>query len=634
MSSKEIINRIKEFIPKDAGITDVQFEGANIVLYSKNKKFVLECKELTREIVNNIKKRVEVRADEVLLMNSANAEKIIRKLVPESSGLEDVWFDEKRSLVYLEAGKPDELIANKFEIVNQITEKTLWVPIVKRKPALKSNLIKNIRLTLFNNSTYRRKFLHNLGEKIYSDWSRDNKYWIRISCFGGFREVGRSCMLIQTPQSKVMLDCGVNIAASDDFAYPMLDAPEFNINNLDAIIVSHSHLDHVGFIPYLFKLGYKGPVYCSEPTRDVMTLLALDYIDIAEKENKKLLYNSTDVKEMVKNIVCLPYEEVHDITPDFRLTLFNAGHILGSSMIHLNIGNGYHNLLYTGDYKFAQTELLENAVFRFQRVETLITESTYGSINSVQPTHEECVAFFSSIVKNTVNRGGKILVPVLGVGRAQEVMLIVDRLMKNKEIPQIPVYVDGMVWDITAIYTAYPEFFNRNVRNMIFQDNYNPFLNSNFKQPVSQKDRMKLVEEAGPCIILATSGMLTGGPSVFYLEHIADNPKNSLVFVSYQGKGSLGRVIQSGEKEVTLRISNNKRENLPINLEVYTIEGLSGHSDRNQLMNFMSKLVPKPKKIIVCHGENNSAIDLASSIYKKFKIETIAPKNLDAVRLS
>jgi len=530
--------------------------------------------------------------------------------------------------------KPDELVANKFEIVNSIAEKTMWTCIVRRKPAIKSNLIKNIRLTLFNNSTYRRKFLHSLGERIYSDWTRDNKYWIRMSCLGGFREVGRSCMLIQTPESRVMLDCGVNIAAGDDYAYPMLDAPEFDINRLDAIVVSHSHLDHVGFIPYLFKLGYKGPVYCSEPTRDVMTMLAMDFIDIAEKENKKLLYNSTDVKEMVKNIVCLPFEEVHDITPDFRLTLFNAGHILGSAMIHINIGNGYHNLLYTGDYKFAQTELLENSAFKFQRVETLITESTYGSINGVQPPHEECVKFFSEIVKNTVNRGGKILVPVLGVGRAQEVMLIVDRLMKNKEIPEIPVYVDGMVWDITAIYTAYPEFFNRNVRKMIFQDNYNPFLNPNFKQPASQKDRIKLVEESGPCVILATSGMLMGGPSVFYLEHIAENPKNSLVFVSYQGKGSLGRNIQSGEKEVTLKISNNKRQTLPINLEVYTIEGLSGHSDRNQLMNFMSKLSPKPKKIIICHGENNSAVDLASSIYKKLRVETVAPKNLDALRLS
>lgn len=634
MSSKEIINKIKDFIPKNASITDYAFEGANIVLYSNNKNFVLTCKDLTRKIVNEIKKRVEVRPDEILLQEPVSAEKIIRKIVPKSSGLENVWFDEKRSLVYLEVEKPDELISNKFEIVNEITKKTMWVPVVKRRPAIKSDLINNIRFTLFKNSNYRRKFLQSLGDRIYSDWERDKKYWIRLSCFGGFREVGRSCMLIQTPESRVMLDCGVNIAASDDYAYPMLDAPEFNIRRLDAIVVSHSHLDHVGFIPYLFKMGYEGPVYCSEPTRDVMTLLALDYIDISEKENKKLLYNSTDVKEMVKNIVCLPFDEVHDITPDFRLTLFNAGHILGSSMIHLNIGNGYHNLLYTGDYKFGKTELLDNAVNRFQRVETLITESTYGSNNSIQPPHEECAKFFSEIIKKTINRKGKVLIPVLGVGRAQEVMLMIDKLIKNKEIPNVPVFVDGMVWDITAIYTAYPEFFNKNVKKMIFQDNYNPFLNENFKQPGSQKERMQLVEEHGPCIILATSGMLTGGPSVFYLEHLADNPKNSLVFVSYQGKGSLGRTIQSGEKEITLKIVNNRRETLSINLEVYTIEGLSGHSDRNQLMNFISRLTPRPKKIITNHGESSNSLDLASSIYKKFRIETVSPKNLDAIRLA
>ena len=134
MSSKEIINRIKEFIPEKAGITDYQFEGANIVLYSSKKDFVLTCKELTREIVNTIKKRVEVRADEALLMHSAHAEKIIRKLCPASSELEDVWFDEKRSVAYLEAGKPDELVANRFEIVNKIVEKTLWTRLSEESP--------------------------------------------------------------------------------------------------------------------------------------------------------------------------------------------------------------------------------------------------------------------------------------------------------------------------------------------------------------------------------------------------------------------------------------------------------------------------------------------------------------------
>ncbi len=629
MGSKEIINKIKKYLPKDSGVDDYAFEGANIVLYTKDKKFALTSKPLTKKIVDDIKKRVEVRPDEVLLEDVNSAEQTIRKLVPKEAELKDIWFDEKRSLVILEAMHPN--LINK-EILNKITEKTFWVPTLRRSPAIKSDLIRNIRLTLYKNSKFRRRFLHKIGEKIYSNWERDNKYWIRISCLGGFREVGRSSMLLQTPQSKVMLDCGVNIA-SDEYAYPHLDAPEFDPKQLDAVIVSHSHLDHVGFLPALVKYGFEGPVYCSEPTRDIMTLIQLDYVDIAEKENKKIIYNSRDIKELVKRTICIPYGEVNDITPDFRLTLFNAGHILGSSMVHLNIGNGYHNLLYTGDYKFSQTPLLSPAITRFQRVETLITESTYGGSQNIQPSKEESEMFLSKIIKETIARGGKVLIPVLGVGRAQEVMIIIEKMVREKKIPKIPVYVEGMVWDITAIHTAYPEFLNKNIKKMIFQEGYNPFLSEIFHQPGSIKERKKIIEEGGPCVILATSGMLTGGPSVYYLEHLADDPKNSLVFVSYQGKGSLGRIIQRGDKEVTIRASNGKREILPIKLEVYTIEGLSGHSDRNQLINFITRLSPRPKKIIVNHGESSKCLDLASSIYKRLKVETVAPKNLDALRL-
>ncbi|MBN1923629.1 MAG: beta-CASP ribonuclease aCPSF1 [Nanoarchaeota archaeon] len=633
MSSKDIINQIKELIPKDAEISDYAFEGANIVLYSKDKKFAINSKDLTRDVVNQIKKRVSIRPDEVLLEDQTFSEKFIRSIVPENAGLGDIWFDEKRSLVILEAKRPKLILANEAEIINKITEKTCWVPVVRRCPAINSDIIRNIRLTLYKNSKFRRKFLNSIGEKVYSNWERDNKYWIRVSCLGGFREVGRSCLLIQTPNSQVLVDCGINIA-SDEFAYPHLEAPEFDPKRLDAVIISHAHLDHCGFLPYLFKYGYEGPVYCSEPTRDIMTLMQLDYIDIAEKENKKLLYDSKDVKEMVNRTVCLNFGEVTDITPDFRLTLFNAGHILGSSMVHLNIGNGYHNLLYTGDYKFSQTQLLGPAVSHFQRVETLITESTYGGAKNIQPSKEESENFLSKIIEETIKRRGKVLIPVLGVGRAQEVMILIEKMVREGKIPASPVYVDGMVWDITAIHTTYPEYMNKDVRKLIFQEGHNPFLNPIFKQPGSQKERMKIIEEEGPCVILATSGMLTGGPSVFYLEQLADNHKNSLVFVSYQGKGSLGRVIQRGDKEVILGSSNGKREMLPIKLEVYTIEGLSGHSDRNQLMNYINKIVPRPKKIIIDHGETSNCLDLASSIYKRFKIETVAPRNLDSIRLA
>jgi hypothetical protein len=310
---------------------------------------------------------MEIRPDELLLEDQQFTANFIRKNMPKEAGIGDIWFDDKRSLVIIEAEKPSELTKNNGKLLLNITEKTCWVPMLRRSPAINSDIIRNIRLTLYKNSKFRRKFMHSVGEKIYSSWNRDNKYWIRMSCLGGFREVGRSCILLQTPDSQVLIDCGVNIA-SEDFAYPHLEAPEFNPKNLDAVIISHAHLDHCGFLPYLFKYGYDGPVYCTEPTRDIMTMLQLDYIDIAEKENKKLLYDSKDVKEVVKHTITLDYEEVTDVTPDVRLTFYNSGHMLGGAMVHLHIGNGLHNMLYTGDIKYVKTALLSQAVTKFPRL--------------------------------------------------------------------------------------------------------------------------------------------------------------------------------------------------------------------------------------------------------------------------
>ena len=196
----------------------------------------------------------------------------------------------------------------------------------------------------------------------------------------------------------------------------------------------------------------------------------------------------------------------------------------------------------------------------------------------------------------------------------------------------MPVFIDGLVWDITAIHTAYPEYLNVNVRKLIFHKDQNPFLSDMFKRIGSQKERMQVVEETGPCVIVATSGMLVGGPSVEYLRHLSDNPKNSIIFCCYQGEGSLGRRIQRGEKEF-LQGQPPKQEVMRINLEINTIEGFSGHSSRQELMGFIQKCEPKPKKVIINHGENSRCLDLASSIHKMARIETSAPRNLEAIRI-
>ncbi|MBU0536310.1 MAG: beta-CASP ribonuclease aCPSF1, partial [Nanoarchaeota archaeon] len=602
----DIIKEMMEHLPANK-ISDAGFEGANITFYTNDKEFFLNNNGIIKKIVDAFKKRVELRPDPSITMDQQKAIETIRKIIPEEAGIGDILFDAQRSQVVIETEKPGLAIGKQGSILREIKEKTLWVPLVRRTPAIKSQLIENIRAVLYQNSDYRRKFLNKIGHRVYDGWIREKKNeWIRVTFLGGARQVGRSCLLLQTPESRILLDCGIDVA-SDQQPYPLLEAPEFKIEELDAVIISHSHLDHSGLLPYLFKFGYRGPVYCTAPTRDVMSLLQLDAIKIMINEGKEPIYSQDDVKEMVKHTICLDFEEVTDVTPDVRITLYNAGHILGSSMIHLHIGNGLHNLLYTGDLKFGRSQLLEPAATSFPRLETLIIESTYGGKDNVMPALQDADTLMKTVISETLTRKGKVLIPVLGSGRAQDIIILIENLVRNKEIPEVPVYIDGMVWDVTAIHTAYPEFLNSQIRRLIFHKDQNPFLSPIFKRVGSVKERKELIEEKGPCVILATSGMLVGGPSVEYLKALGDNSKNTLVFSCYQGEGSLGKRIQNGEREFTFR-AGQKTEILSLKMDVHKVD-ISDHSDRRQLMNFVARCDPKPKKVIVNHGENSRCLD-------------------------
>ncbi len=626
-----IIKEILKNLPEEK-VSEACFEGANIVLYTKDRDFFLNNEGIIKKIVDDIKKRIELRSDPSVLMDQHDAEKKIRELMPQEAGVSNVLFDPQRSIVVIEAEKLGLAIGKQGSLLHEIRKETLWVPVIRRNPAIRSKIVENVRAVLYQYSDYRRKFLDKIGHRIYDGWIREKKNeWVRITMLGGGRQVGRSCLFLQTPESRVLLDCGVDVA-SQDSAYPYLESPEFNINQLDAVVISHAHLDHVGFLPYLYKFGYRGPTYCTAPTRDVAALLLLDFVKIMKSENKDAIYDVEDVKEMVKHTVTLEYDEVTDITPDVRLTLYNAGHTLGSAMVHMHVGNGLHNILYTGDMKFGKTQALEPSSTVFPRLETLIIESTYGGKEISDQAKEENDTEFAALVKETIQKGGKVLVPVLGSGRAQEIMLTLHHFMYNSDMPKVPIYIDGLVWDITAIHTAYPEYLNAQVRKLIFHKDQNPFLAEVFKEVGSPKERQEVIQSPEPCIILATSGMLVGGPSVEYLRGLGDNPNNTLAIVSYQGEGSLGRRVQRGEREIAFTNGANQ-ELLQIKCRVETFEEFSAHSNRKQLLNFIYKCSPRPKKVIVNHGESSRCLDLASAIHKFMRIETSAPRNLEAVRL-
>jgi KH/beta-lactamase-domain protein len=625
----DILKNIKEQLHGD--ITEANFEGANIVLYTDNENFFKQGGGKIKEIVEQIKKRIELRVDSKILPDQKETEEKIKEIVPEEAEITNIIFDAQRSIVIIEAKKPGRVIGKQGSVLEEIRKTILWTPQIQRSPAIKSKITENIREVLYANNNYRRKFLNSIGKKIYKEWSPEKvDEWVRLTFLGGARQVGRSCLLLQTPNSKILLDCGVDVASQGSEKFPSFNIPEFDISQIDAIIISHAHLDHVGLLPYLYKMGYRGPVYMTPPTRDIAALLSLDFIGVAYKQAAQPLFSSLDIKEMVKHSICLNYNEVTDITPDVRLTFYNSGHALGSAMVHLNIGNGLHNLLYTGDFKYGRSRLLEPAVVSFPRVESVITESTYGSKLDILPPRVQSEEKLLEIINKTISRNGKVLIPELGLGRAQETMLVLEDAMKAGKLKNVPIYIDGMIWDINAIHTAYPDFLSNTVRSAIFQDK-NPFVSEVFSRVGSPQERKKVME-GGPCIVLATSGMLVGGASVEYFKEFAGNENNSIVFVCYQGVGSLGRQVQDGLQE-TKMIVDGKEEIVSVKLEVNTIKGFTAHAGRNELLSFFNNMQPKPKRIIINHGEVSKCLDLASALYKINRVETNVPRALETLRL-
>ncbi len=623
---------LKEISDKlGSNVVEANFEGANIVVYTNNTNFFKNDEGRIKEIVNTIKKRVELRADSRIISSQEEAKEKIKKIIPEEAELTNIIFDVQRSIVIIEAKRPGLVIGKQGSILEEIKKETLWSPQVQRSPAIKSQITENVREVLYDNNNYRRKFLNSVGKKIYQDWNPEKiEEWVRISFLGGARQVGRSAFLLQTPISKILVDCGIDVAGREQDKFPYFNIPEFDMNTLDAVVISHAHLDHVGLLPYIYKMGYKGPVYMTAPSRDIAALMALDFIGVAYKQAAKPLFSSTDIKEMVKHSICLNFNEVTDIAPDIRITLYNSGHCLGSSMVHFNIGNGLHNLLYTGDYKYGRSRLLDPAITSFPRIETVITESTYGSKNDVLPPRSKAEEELLEIVNNSLKKGGKVLIPELGLGRAQETMLILEDAMSSGKMEKVPIYIDGMIWDINAIHTAYPDFLSSKVKSLVFQDQ-NPFTSEIFSRVGSPQERRKVIE-GGPCVVLATSGMLVGGASVEYFREFAQSKDNAIVFVCYQGVGSLGREVQDGAKQ-TKMIVDGKEEIISINLEVATIKGLTAHAGRNEILAFFNNLKPRAKRIIINHGEVSKELDLASSLYKATKTETNVPRTLDVLRL-
>jgi KH/beta-lactamase-domain protein len=666
---------ILKSIPSDSQITFVRFEGPNIALYTKNPKFALtDLTYFLSSLSKTLKKRFIIRTDPSSRLPEDQTRQAVVKLLPKDVQVSAIFCDDATGEVVLEVSKPEAIDPN---MLIQIAQSTGWIAHTRRSPHISSSTINTLHSTLKSSAKERTEFLQKLGKRIFREplivssvngndtaprrqhqqqqqqqqttttittamatseprsnkpqsWSTSREE-VMLFCLGGVKQVGRSCFVVVTPETKVMLDCGINPGEMSGLdAYPRLDWFNFDLDDLDAVVISHAHIDHQGFLPTLFKYGYRGPVYCTEPTLPLMILLQMDSVKIANSNGTYLPYSSRDVNEVIKHCITLPYGKPTDISPDVTITLNNAGHIMGSATVHLNI-SGAHNILYSGDYKYAKTQLLDSAVSIYPRVETLITESTYGNTTDVMPDQQSVYRSFTESINKTLTDGGKVLVPVPAVGRAQEIMLVMAKEMKEGRLIESPIYIEGMISEASAIHMSYAHYLGSDVRKSVSQG-INPFQSEYFTIISGYGKRDDILNDENPAIVMATSGMLEGGPSVEYFKELAPNPKNKIMFVSYQINGTLGRrVLDGAMSEVSMMDKSGKVKVVPVRCQTQKIDGFSGHSDFNQLLNFVSRI--RPKRVLVNHGEKSKSENVASAIYSRLKIRSGVPDNREIVRL-
>jgi KH/beta-lactamase-domain protein len=656
-----IAKTVLDSIPKESQVTTAKFEGPNIALYTKNPKFSLT--ELTFHLSylsKNLKKRFVIRTDPSIRLSEDKTRSVVGNLLPKNVLVSAVFCDDALGEVILEVNKPEAIDG---DMVIEIAQSTGWIAHTRRSPHIPSSSISTIHSTLKTSAKERLLFLDELGNRIFrsplilgnssdnasldrhsknqqsfvtdtylkpQSWLT-NKEEVILCCLGGVKQVGRSCFIVMTRESKIMLDCGINPGeASGLNAYPRLDWFNFNLDELDAVIISHAHIDHHGFLPTLFKFGYKGPIYCTEPTLPLMNLLQMDSVKISKSNGTYLPYESRDVNEVIKHCITLPYGKPTDISPDITISLNNAGHIMGSATVHLNI-SGAHNILYSGDYKYARTQLLDSALSIYPRVETLITESTYGNTTDIMPDQIVVYRNFTETINRTLIEGGKVLIPVPAVGRAQEIMLVIDKEMREGRLIECPIYIEGMISEASAIHMSYAHYLGYDVRKSVSQG-INPFQSEYFTVINGHGKRDEVFSDENAAIIMATSGMLEGGPSVEYFKEIAPSPNNKILFVSYQINGTLGRRVLDGTmNEVSMLDKNGKVKVVPVRCQTQKMDGFSGHSDFNQIMSFVAKI--RPKRVLVNHGERSKSDNVASAIYSRLKIRSGVPDNREMLRL-
>jgi len=441
-----------------------------------------------------------------------------------------------------------------------------------------------------------------------------------LTFWGAASSVSGSMHLLESGNQKILLDCGLNQGRREEARERNNHFP-FHPEQLDAVLVSHAHIDHCGNLPTLVRRGYNGPIYCTPPTRDLLKVMLRDSAKIQEEDAAHIniarnyaepwvqpLYTHNDVDNVFSRLIAVPYGKEFDLGHGVKYRFIEAGHVLGSAIVHITIDapDRRRSLCFSGDLGRRNMPVLKGAS-EIPAADILVCESTYG--NRTHVDLPQTIDKLFNVVKDTVARGGKVLIPAFSLGRTQLIVHILQQGLRAGRFPNVPIFVDSpLAADIADVYKAHPNSLAEDVAVEVREGH--GILGGDGVEYVREfEESMWLTTRPGPCIIIASSGMCDAGRIIGHLKQNVDDPRGTVALVSYQAQGTTGRRLL--EPKPTVRFQGREWNKW---IEVVHLDGFSGHADKADFIAYLSPLVGKVKKVRLIHGEREQAEALGTTL--------------------
>ena len=439
-----------------------------------------------------------------------------------------------------------------------------------------------------------------------------------VTFYNGAELVAGAEFVYRSGEMAILIDCGL-VQGTPEQQKLNYEPFQYDPKSIDVMVITHAHMDHVGRVPKLVRAGFRGRIISSEPTRDIGYHMLYDELSLmsheAAKGGKEPLFNEDDIELSMRLWQGHPYLETIPLRDDLTLTLHDAGHILGSSMILVN--DAGTESLFTGDLGNSPSPLLADTD-ETVNPHYLISESVYGDRN--HETRVSRTERLEQVYKDNIARGGVLLIPAFSVERTQEILLEFDHLIESGKLPKVPVFVDSPLGiKVTEIFQNYPQYMKPEIQHEMLTDNVFTFPGLTFT-PNSEQSK-KIPDTPNPKVIIASSGMSVGGRVVFHEQRYLPDPNNTLLFVGYQAAGTMGRKILEGVKKVFIM-----GVEVPVRAHIETITGYSGHKDQEHLIKFVGVIKSRIQKVFCVLGEAGSSASLAQNLRDIHQLDAFVPE--------